>query len=102
MGYCTPILSNDNLKAIMRLLSFLRRTFFKVAKNSNMFDGSINLITLENWLDRKLKSLFNPLADIISNEEDKQKERNSSHKNRLTNNMNALVDKVNDYTCNRS
>ena len=96
-GYCTPILSNDNLtKAIMRLPSFLRRDFFKATKNSNMLDGSVNLITLENWLDKKLKSLFNPLADIISNEEDKQKERRFSHKNRLTNNMNVLVDKGND------
>ena len=61
-----------------------------------MLDGSVNLITLENWFDRKLKSLFNSLADIISNEEDKQKQRNFSHKNRLTNNMNVLVDKGND------
>ena len=97
MGYCTPILSNDNLtKVIMRLPSFLRRNFFKATKNSNMLDGSVNLITLENWLDKKLKSLFNPLADIISNEEDKQKERKFSHKNRLTNNMKVLVDKGND------
>ena len=40
-----------------------------------MLDGSLNLITLGNWLDKKLKSLFNPLAHIISNEEDKQKEK---------------------------
>ena len=66
VGYCTPILSNDNLtKAIMRLPSFLRRDFFKATKNSNMLDGSVNLITLENWLDKKLKS----------------KERKFSHKN---------------------
>ena len=97
MGYCTPILSNENLtKAIMRLPSFLRRDFFKATKNSNMLDGSVNLITLENWLDKKLKSLFNPLIDIISNEEDKQKARKFSHKNRLTHNMNVLVDKGND------
>ena len=30
-----------------------------------MLNGSVNLITLENWLDKKLKPLFNPLADII-------------------------------------
>ena len=60
MGYCTPILSNDNLtKAIIWLPSFLRRDFFKATKNSSMLDGSLNLITLENWLDKKLKSLFN-------------------------------------------
>ena len=44
-----------------------------------MLDGSVNLITLENWFDRKLKSLFNSLADIISNEEDKQKQREIFH-----------------------
>ena len=49
MGYCTPILSNDNLiKAVIRLPSFLRPEFFKATKNSNMLDGSVNLITLEN------------------------------------------------------
>ena len=97
MGYCTPILINDNLtKAIIRLPSFLRRDFFKATKNSNMLDGSLNLITLENWLDKKLKSLFNPLADIISNEEDKPKEKKFSQKNGITNNMNVLKDKGND------
>ena len=29
--------------------------FFKAAKNSNMLDGSVNLITLENWFDKKIK-----------------------------------------------
>ena len=71
MGYCTPVLSNS----FIRLPSFLRRDFFKARKNSNILDGSLNLITLENWLDKKLKSPFNPLAHIISNEEDKQKEK---------------------------
>ena len=61
-----------------------------------MLDGSLNLITLENWLDKKLKSLFNPLADIISNEEDKPKEKKFSQKNGITNNMNVLKDKGND------
>ena len=83
-------------KAIIRLPRFLRRDFFKATKNSNMLDGSLNLITLENWLDKKLKSLFNPLADIISNEEDKPKEKKFSQKNGITNNMNVLKDKGND------
>ena len=65
--------------------------FFKAAKNSNMLDGSVNLITLENWCDKKLKSLFNLLADIISNEEDKNKKSKFSQKNRITNNMNELI-----------
>ena len=49
MGYWTPILSNDNLtKAIMQLPSFLHQDFFKATKNSNMLDGSVSFITLEN------------------------------------------------------
>ena len=83
-------------KAIIRLPRFLRRDVFKATKNSNMLDGSLNLITLENWLDKKSKSLFNPLADIISNEEDKPKEKKFSQKNGITNNMNVLKDKGND------
>ena len=66
-------------KAIIRLPRFLRRDFFKATKNSNMLDGSLNLITLENWLDKKLKSLFNPLADIIRMKKINQK-RKSFHK----------------------
>ena len=60
-----------------------------------MLDGSVDLITLENWLKKKLKSLLNPLADIILNKEDKQKERNFVHKNQLSNNMSVLSDKGN-------
>ena len=60
-----------------------------------MLDGSVNLIILENWL-HNLKSLFNPLTDIISNKKDKQKERKLSQKGQITNNMNVLADKGND------
>ena len=42
-----------------------------------------------------MKSLLNLLADIISNEEDKQKERKVSQKNRITNKVNVLKDKRN-------
>ena len=56
-----------------------------------MLDGSLNLITLENWLDKKLKSLFNQFADIISNEEDKQKEKKFSQKNRITNKIKEMM-----------
>ena len=39
-----------------------------------MLDGSVNLITLEKWLNEKLKSMFNPLADISLNEQEKLKD----------------------------
>ena len=38
-----------------------------------MLDRSVNLIPLEKWLNENLKSMFKPLADIISNEEEKLK-----------------------------
>ena len=75
MSYDTPILSKENLtKAILRLPTFLRREFFKTTGDSNMLDGSANLNTLEKWLNEKLKSVFNPLADVILNEEEKLKD----------------------------
>ena len=79
MGYDRPILSNENLtEAILRLPTFLRHAFFKATRDSNMLDGSVNLITFEKWLNQKLKSMFNLLADIISNEEEKLKDIKNS------------------------
>ena len=75
MGYETPILANENLtKTILRLPTFLRRNFFKAIRDSNMLDGSVNLITLEKSFNEKLKSMFNPPGDIISNQEEKLKD----------------------------
>ena len=67
MGYETPLLSSDNLtKALMRLPLNLQQDFFKATRDSNLIDGSVNLIVFEKWLDQKLKTLFNPVADIIA------------------------------------
>ena len=30
-----------------------------------MLDGSVNLITLEKWLNEKVKSVFNPPAELF-------------------------------------
>ena len=67
MGYETPLLSSESLtKALMRLPYSLCQEFFKVARDCNLIDGSVNLIVFENWLEKKLKTYFNPLgADII-------------------------------------
>ena len=81
MNFCTPIFSNGNLtKEIMRLPGFLVRYFFRGTKS----------VTLENWLEKKLQSLFNALADITLNKQYQQKKKN------MHNNMNVLVDKGND------
>ena len=67
MGYETPLLSSDNLtKALMRLPFNLQQDFFKETRDSNSIDGSINLIVFEKWLDKKLKTPLNPLADFIA------------------------------------
>ena len=62
----------------MRLPTFLRREFFKATRD--MLDGGVNLITLEKWLNGKLKPMFNPLADIISNKEEKLKDKKTPFK----------------------
>ena len=55
----------------MGLTTFLRNEFFKATRDSNLIDGSVNLITLEKWFNEKLKTMFNLLADFILNEEQK-------------------------------
>ena len=58
MGYETRLLSSDNLtKELMRLSLNLQQNFFKATRNSNLIDGSVNLIVFKKWLDKKLKTL---------------------------------------------
>ena len=58
MGYETRLLSSDNsTKALMRLSLNLQQNFFKATRNSNLIDGSVNLIVFKKWLDKKLKTL---------------------------------------------
>ena len=66
MGYETPLLPSESLtKALMRLPYNLRQEFFKATRDCNLIDSPVNLIVFKNWLERKLKTYFNPLADII-------------------------------------
>ena len=47
-GYRVPIFSSENLtKAIIRLHYQQRQRFYKFTKESNLIDGSVNLVTLE-------------------------------------------------------
>ena len=70
IGYEFPLLSYDSLtKCVARLPNYLRNQFFKSTADSSFTDGSVNLVTFEKWLERKLRSYFNPLADIIASEE---------------------------------
>ena len=68
MGYKSPILSSENLiKAIHRLPLHLRNRFYKFTKDSNLMDGSVNLLIFGKWLDGRIKLCFNPLADNVKN-----------------------------------
>jgi len=42
------------------------QSFYKYTSNRDLIDGSVNLYVFEKWLEDKLKTFFNPLADIIS------------------------------------
>ena len=54
------------VKAIATLLHTLRQDFFKATRHSILLDGIINLIGLADWLERCLKTYFNPLAEIVA------------------------------------
>ena len=43
----------------------MRNEFGKITCNVDIFDGEEDLIFLEKWLEKRLKSLFNPIATII-------------------------------------
>ena len=70
VGYKVPTFSIDNLtKAIIRLPYQLCQRFYEFTKESNLIDGSVNLVTFEKWLEDQLRTSFNPLADIIIDKE---------------------------------
>ena len=67
MSYKAPLLSSGNLtEALMRLRFNLKLSLFNATRDSNSIGGSVNLIVFEKWFGKKLKTLFNPLADIIA------------------------------------
>ena len=50
----------------MRLPLNVKLNSFKAMRDSNLIGGSVNLIVFKKCLDKKLKTLFNPLADFIA------------------------------------
>ena len=51
MGYKSPIFSSENLtKEIHRLPLHLRNQFYKLAKDSSLMDGSVNVLISGKWL----------------------------------------------------
>ena len=75
-GFENPVLSYENLsKVVTRFLKYIRTQFFKATGDCDLIDGTINLQTFENWLERRIKDLFNPLAEIISVQEARTKQQ---------------------------
>ena len=70
IGYESPLLSSENLTKTISLLSpVLRQVFYKSTDSSTLTNESVNLIVFEQWLEKKLKQYFNPIAGIIAADE---------------------------------
>ena len=74
MGYHSSLSSTENLaKAVARLPNFLRNKFYIYSKDKIFNEGGITLIDFQNWLDLRLKEIFNPIACLIAENEAKVK-----------------------------
>ena len=77
-GFKTPIIFYENLpKAVA--------SFFKATCDYDLNDGTINLLSFEVWLEKRVKDLFNPLAEIISLQ-DAKSNKHQHIKDQLTKN----------------
>ena len=80
-----------------RLPNYLRTQFFKATRDCDLTDDTINLLTFENWLERRIKDLFSPLAEIISIQEagtkHRQPPKENFRKKIYSNFINATYDK---------
>ena len=62
----SSFLSCKNLTKYVSLLPpVLQQEFYKSIDSSVFTDGSVNLIAIDQWLEKKLQQWFNPIADII-------------------------------------
>ena len=64
-----------------RLPNYPRTRFFKATRDCDLTDGTINLLTFENWLERWITGLFNPLAEIIFIQEARTKHQQPPKEN---------------------
>ena len=66
IGY-DKLLTNENLVKVLSVLPIKYQSeFFKHTKDFNMLDGTINLTTLGQQLEKQLQITFNPLANILA------------------------------------
>ena len=68
IGDEVPIYFKENLaKALLCLSSCnMRNEFYKVTCNLDILDGDVDLTFLERWLEKRLKIIFNSIANIIA------------------------------------
>ena len=96
IGYDTPLTLYENLvKALLVLPIKYQSEFLKHTKYFNMLDGTINVTTLEQWLEKQLQIIFNPLASILAAETKNNKENEKQIKNQklhdsLSKSLNAI------------
>ena len=80
----------------------MRQDFFKATRSNNLLDGSINLIGLADWLDGRLKTYFNPLAEIVvfQDQENLSKLRYNTNtgKSKLNNSLTLNTLNLNDHS----
>ena len=92
MGYQNPILSYENLsKTMARLPDYLRSQFFRATRDCNLTDDTVNLLSFEDWLEKRVKDQFKPLAEITNLQKIKLKQNQNSkdhlYKNRMYSNL---------------
>ena len=73
------------IKAVSRLPNNLRQEFYKDTGNLQFTSHNINLVFFEQWLDKKLRRYFNPIADIIANNDKVSKGNDKSTDSRRIN-----------------
>ena len=80
IGYTSELCSTENLaKGITRLPNYMRSAFYREFKEQIANHYKLNLINLEQWLQNKLKELFNPIATIIYNQDKSRREKGSDN-----------------------
>ena len=88
----------ENLsKAVIHLPNYLRTQFYKATCDCDLTGGTTNLLSFESWLEKRIKDLFNPLAEIIAIQEatskHKQHAKGSFKRKIFSNFMNNNADK---------
>ena len=93
IGYDTPLNWYKNLVKTLSVLPIKYQS--EHTKDFNMLDRTINLTTLEQWLERQLQIIFNPLANILAaeiknNKQNEKQIKNQKLHNSLSKSSNAI------------